>query len=348
MQSVCCKVVKTFTRVDDVTVREMTARSIVSIVNLDYLSCFFFLFFGGGGGGGGRGWELFAINNMFLFDWFKHFWQQQQKQINKEEKRLYKVWFDQTDACFYDFSSLFVSVARSEHITKIPIYFLIHMSNIWICVLLWMKSCFYCWQITREKMLAEENAKTHYEHHMLKLEEEVRKLQEELGGERQLHNKNKRALDHLRNHFASLPLHDVLPPTVVNRDQVPFVDHIGFWLAVWEQCWNMTGWFVATYLFNPMLCVILWLLLTTKIQMNILGVKIFSELIVCWNVTTDGFISYIADGWWVCWWVFLGSGQVHSRWLVGLLMSLSWEWSRKGEGSSENQSEIWTMTARLI
>lgn len=76
-------------------------------------------------------------------------------------------------------------------------------------------------------MLAEENAKTHYEHRILKLEEELRTAEDELDKERQLHSKNKKALDHLRNHFASLPLRDVLPPGMVDRDQVPFIDHIG-------------------------------------------------------------------------------------------------------------------------
>ena len=76
-------------------------------------------------------------------------------------------------------------------------------------------------------MLAEENAKAHYEHHILKLEEELRTAKEELDNERRLHNKNKKALEHLRTHFASLPLRDVLPPGMVDRDQVPFIDHIG-------------------------------------------------------------------------------------------------------------------------
>ncbi|XP_076435854.1 uncharacterized protein LOC143275549 [Babylonia areolata] len=82
-------------------------------------------------------------------------------------------------------------------------------------------------EVAREKMLAEENAKVHYEHRILRLEEELRKRQEELQGEKQLHHKNKKALDHLRGHFASLPLRDVLPPGVVDRDQVSVIDHIG-------------------------------------------------------------------------------------------------------------------------
>ena len=75
-------------------------------------------------------------------------------------------------------------------------------------------------------MLAEENAKIHYEQRIRKLEEKLRTVEEELSSERQLHGKDKKALDHLRNHFASLPLRDVLPPGMVDRDQVPFIDHI--------------------------------------------------------------------------------------------------------------------------
>ncbi|KAK7090330.1 coiled-coil domain-containing protein 160-like isoform X2 [Littorina saxatilis] len=81
-------------------------------------------------------------------------------------------------------------------------------------------------EIAREKMLAEENAKTRYEHHIHRLQEELVKAEYELEGERQLHSQNKRALEHLRNHFASLPLRDVLPPGVVDRDQVAFIDHV--------------------------------------------------------------------------------------------------------------------------
>ena len=102
-------------------------------------------------------------------------------------------------------------------------------------------------QITREKMLAEENAKAHYEHHILKLEEELRTAKEELDNERRLHNKNKKALEHLRTHFASLPLRDVLPPGMVDRDQVPFIDHIGLWLAALKpsEGWLASLWTVT-------------------------------------------------------------------------------------------------------
>lgn len=82
-------------------------------------------------------------------------------------------------------------------------------------------------EATREKKLAEDSAKIQYEQHILRLEEEIRKMQEELDAERQLHTKNKKALDHLRTHFASLPLLDVMPPGVVDRDQVSTIDHIG-------------------------------------------------------------------------------------------------------------------------
>ncbi|KAL8625035.1 hypothetical protein ACOMHN_012044 [Nucella lapillus] len=82
-------------------------------------------------------------------------------------------------------------------------------------------------ELTREKMLAEENAKVKYEQRIFQLEEEARKMQEEMEAEKQLHNKNRRALDHLRAHFSSLPLQDVMPPGVVHRDQVSDIDHIG-------------------------------------------------------------------------------------------------------------------------
>ncbi|KAK7484881.1 hypothetical protein BaRGS_00023924 [Batillaria attramentaria] len=81
-------------------------------------------------------------------------------------------------------------------------------------------------EVTRERILAEENAKTRYEHRILKLEEELGKTLEELDHEKQLHSMSKKALEHLRNHFASLPLQDVLPPGVVDRDQVSRISHI--------------------------------------------------------------------------------------------------------------------------
>lgn len=81
-------------------------------------------------------------------------------------------------------------------------------------------------EVTRERILAEENAKTKYEHRILRLEEELNKTLDELDQEKQLHTKSKKALEHLRNHFASLPLQDVLPPGVVDRDQVSRIRHI--------------------------------------------------------------------------------------------------------------------------
>lgn len=75
-------------------------------------------------------------------------------------------------------------------------------------------------------MLAEENAKTRYEHKILRLEEELRKCQCELKNERRVHGLSKKALEHLRNHFASLPLREVVPPGIVDQDQISVIDHL--------------------------------------------------------------------------------------------------------------------------
>ena len=58
------------------------------------------------------------------------------------------------------------------------------------------------------------------------LQDVVKDLTLELQKEKREHEKSRRGLDHLRLHFSSLPLQDVLPPGVVDTDQVGRIDHI--------------------------------------------------------------------------------------------------------------------------
>lgn len=81
-------------------------------------------------------------------------------------------------------------------------------------------------EVTTACMLAEQNAKTKYEHCIFKLEDELTKTQNELDREKELHDFSKKGLDFLRLHFSKLPLQDILPPGMVVKDQVERISHI--------------------------------------------------------------------------------------------------------------------------
>ena len=73
----------------------------------------------------------------------------------------------------------------------------------------------------------ERNVTTKFEIEMNDLNEVIRDLSVELQEERKLHAASRRGLDHLRQHFTSLPLQNVLPPGAVLTDQVEHIDHCG-------------------------------------------------------------------------------------------------------------------------
>jgi hypothetical protein len=77
-----------------------------------------------------------------------------------------------------------------------------------------------------EKQLAEDRVRVGYEQQLVKLEDQLFRLEDELAAEREMHVKDKKALDHLRTHFSSLPLQHLLPSSVVSEDQLAGLDHL--------------------------------------------------------------------------------------------------------------------------
>ncbi|XP_071085674.1 tropomyosin-like isoform X2 [Haliotis cracherodii] len=81
-------------------------------------------------------------------------------------------------------------------------------------------------EIIQEKKLAQENARVKYETMIFGLQKHVKSLSDDLTKERQSHDISKKALTSLRHHFASLPLHDIIAPHVVQEDQVKNIDYL--------------------------------------------------------------------------------------------------------------------------
>jgi len=81
--------------------------------------------------------------------------------------------------------------------------------------------------LIRDAALMERNVTTKFEMEMNDLNEVIRDLGVALQEERKLHSASRRGLDHLRQHFASLPLQNVLPSGAVLTDQVEYIDHCG-------------------------------------------------------------------------------------------------------------------------
>ncbi|KAK3589679.1 hypothetical protein CHS0354_015185 [Potamilus streckersoni] len=71
-----------------------------------------------------------------------------------------------------------------------------------------------------EKLTAVESVKTKCQQKIFDLQQEVKKLTEELNKERYDHKNTQRGLKHLRQHFASLSVQDILPPNAVTKDQI--------------------------------------------------------------------------------------------------------------------------------
>ncbi|KAL3847670.1 hypothetical protein ACJMK2_018570 [Sinanodonta woodiana] len=76
-----------------------------------------------------------------------------------------------------------------------------------------------------EKMTAVESVKTKCQQKIFDLEQEVKKLTEELNKERYDHKNTQRGLKHLRQHFASLSVQDIVPPNAVTKDQIGHVTY---------------------------------------------------------------------------------------------------------------------------
>lgn len=75
-------------------------------------------------------------------------------------------------------------------------------------------------QTASEKIALEESIKIQCRDQIANLEKNVMDLTKELNKEIKAHKTTKRGLDHLRNHFASLPLSHIIPPNAVNSDQI--------------------------------------------------------------------------------------------------------------------------------
>ncbi|XP_060080355.1 myosin-4-like isoform X1 [Ylistrum balloti] len=71
-----------------------------------------------------------------------------------------------------------------------------------------------------EKLAAEESVKIQCQIEIMELQKRVAELTADLANERRVHGVTKRGLDHLRQHFASLPLSNIIPPNSVRTDQV--------------------------------------------------------------------------------------------------------------------------------
>ncbi|XP_041347340.1 sodium channel and clathrin linker 1-like isoform X2 [Gigantopelta aegis] len=81
-------------------------------------------------------------------------------------------------------------------------------------------------EINREKHLAQENAKNRYQQEIIDLHMKLKNVSEELIKEKQSHSVTSKALGNLRQHFASLPMKDILPPNVVTEDQVKEINFL--------------------------------------------------------------------------------------------------------------------------
>ncbi|KAK3096178.1 hypothetical protein FSP39_024085 [Pinctada imbricata] len=75
-------------------------------------------------------------------------------------------------------------------------------------------------EATSQQMAAIDSVKLQCQGEIMKLNEQIKDLTTELNKERKLHRTTKKGLDHLRNHFASLPMSHILPPNSVRQDEI--------------------------------------------------------------------------------------------------------------------------------
>ena len=76
-----------------------------------------------------------------------------------------------------------------------------------------------------EKLTAEESIKSMCKKVILDLQEEVKKLTAELVNERKRHKVTEKGLRHLRQHFSSLSVQDIIPTNSVEKNQVDRVQY---------------------------------------------------------------------------------------------------------------------------
>ena len=86
--------------------------------------------------------------------------------------------------------------------------------------------------INREKYLAQENAKNQYQQEIVDLHTKLKTVTEELVKERKSHAVTSKALANLRQHFASLPLRNIVPPNAVTEDQVKEINYLEPWFSL--------------------------------------------------------------------------------------------------------------------
>lgn len=75
-------------------------------------------------------------------------------------------------------------------------------------------------QAVCEKMAMEQTIKMECQSEIATLHKRINDMADELEKERKLHYTTKKGLDHLRQHFASLPLSNIIPPNAVKSDQI--------------------------------------------------------------------------------------------------------------------------------
>lgn len=76
-----------------------------------------------------------------------------------------------------------------------------------------------------EKLAAEDTVRTQCKKAIHDLKEQVKILQKELTEERSKRKVTEKGLKHLRNHFSSLSVQEILPQNVVDTDQLKYVQY---------------------------------------------------------------------------------------------------------------------------
>ncbi|XP_052217807.1 probable inactive protein kinase DDB_G0270444 [Dreissena polymorpha] len=76
-----------------------------------------------------------------------------------------------------------------------------------------------------EKLAAEDKIRTQCRKAIHDLKEEVKKLEKELMEEKEKRLVTEKGLKHLRNHFSSLSVQDIMPHNAVDRDQIGFIQY---------------------------------------------------------------------------------------------------------------------------
>lgn len=76
-----------------------------------------------------------------------------------------------------------------------------------------------------EKLAAEDKIRTQCKKAIHDLKEQVKQLEKELKEEKNKRQITEKGLKHLRNHFSSLSVQDILPQNAVDTDQVKFVQY---------------------------------------------------------------------------------------------------------------------------